>query len=184
MGAVGAGTASPSGPQPPMSMPINMPALDRPIAADHSNSIVVDLPLSVRSAVPLKNEGPAFDPEAQVQGTADGHPRAVAYVSRMSSLFLNKFKAQPFYGYILKLEAPFGRSFTSRLFGSHGQGSAEMTAARNDAYKMHVGWAIMWNYKEHERWLLRYLTAIGFKFQYKADGSSVYRLFPRTPGTS
>lgn len=184
MGSVGAGTAVPSGPQPPMSMPINMPALDRPIAADHSNSIVVDIPLGVRSAVPLHNEGAPFDPEAQVQGTADGHPRAVAYVSRMSAEFLDKVKAHPFYRYIFKLQAPYRKAFSTALFGRHGQGSAELTAARNDAYKMHVGWAIMWNSRKPERGVLRYLKALGFKFQYSADGASVYRLPSRPSGTT
>jgi hypothetical protein len=186
MGSVGAGGAAPigSGPQPPMSMPIYLPRLDGPIAADHSDSIVVDLPLGVRSAVPIPNEGAGFDPEAQVQATNDGHPRAVAYVSRMSVMFLNRFKARPFYGLIFKLQSRFTRSFTSQLFGSHGQGSAELTAARNDAYKMHVGWAIVWNSKRPERWLVRYIKAIGFKFQYRAAGAAVYRLPPRPSSTT
>jgi hypothetical protein len=178
MGSVGAGTAAPSGHQPPMAMPINLPALDRPIAADHSNSVVVDLPLGVRSAVPLQNEGAAFDPEAQVQQTADGHPRAVAYVSRMSVSFLNKVKAHPFYGYIFDLQTHFSKTFIKDLFGSHGQGSAELTAARSDAYKIHVGWAIVWGDTKGEKYLLRYINAIGFKFQYRADGAAVYRLPP------
>src|SRR5215469_597483 len=48
------------------TMPTAMPALDRPIAADHSGSIVVDVPFGVRGGVPLAREGGAFDPEAQV----------------------------------------------------------------------------------------------------------------------
>jgi hypothetical protein len=186
MGSVGAGGAAPIGsnnPQPPMSMPIHMPALDGPIAADHSNSIVVDLPMGVRSAVPIPNEGAGFNPEAQVQAANDGHPRAIAYVSRMSVLFLNKVKAHPFYGYIFDLQARFTSAFTNKLFGDHGQGSPELTAARNDAYKMHVGWAILWNSNRPERWLRHYIKAIGFKFQYRAGGAAVYRLPPRSSGT-
>ncbi len=65
-------------------MPTALPALDRPIAADHSASIVVDVPFGVRGGVPLPGEGAAFDPYAQVLSTADGHPRAVGYLSRFA----------------------------------------------------------------------------------------------------
>ncbi len=63
---------------PQLTIPTAMPALDGPIAADHSGSIVVDVPFGVRSAVPLPGEGAGFDFEAEVQATADGHPRTVA----------------------------------------------------------------------------------------------------------
>src|SRR6266851_3867945 len=65
------------------AMPTALPALDRPIAADHSGSIVVDVPFGVRGGVPLAWEGGVFNPEAQVLATADGHPRAVGYLSRL-----------------------------------------------------------------------------------------------------
>ncbi|MGH3158239.1 MAG: hypothetical protein ACRDNF_16915, partial [Streptosporangiaceae bacterium] len=84
----------------------------------------------------------------------------------------------PFYHYLFKLQYSYGRSFTSRLFGQHGQGSAELTAARNSAYKIHIGWAVIWPSKRGEKGILRYLRAIGFKYQYRADGDSVYRLPP------
>jgi len=178
MGSMGAGGPAPIGLgiNPTMSMPINLPALDRPIAADHSNSIVVDIPLGIRSAVPIPGEGAPFEPEVQVQATADGHPRPTAYVSRMSVYFLNKLKAMPFYYYLFRLQGRYGHDFTNQLFGQHGQGSAELTAARNSMNKMHVRWAIMWHSNRSENGILRYLQALGFKFQYKAYGDSVYRL--------
>ena len=43
----------------------------------------MDVPFGVRGGVPLPGEGAAFDPEAEVLATADGHPRAIAYLSRM-----------------------------------------------------------------------------------------------------
>src|SRR5262249_42688979 len=55
------------------TMPTARPALDRPIAADHSGSIVVDVPFGVRGGGPLARGGGAFDPEAQVLPTPDGH---------------------------------------------------------------------------------------------------------------
>ncbi len=73
------------GGQPPAwaRCPPRCPAVDGPIAADHSSSIVVDVPFGVRGGVPLPGEGAAFDPESQVLATADGHPRAVGYLSRL-----------------------------------------------------------------------------------------------------
>jgi hypothetical protein len=38
---------------------------------------------------------------------------------------------------------------------------------------MHVGWAIVWS---HTPVILRYLRAVGFRFDYAADGAQVYRL--------
>jgi hypothetical protein len=38
---------------------------------------------------------------------------------------------------------------------------------------MHVGWAIVWS---HTPVILRYLQAVGFRFDYAADGARVYRL--------
>ena len=96
-GSVGAGAT----PQVTATIPAALPALDRPIAADHSGSIVVDVPLGVRGAVPLPDEGAAFDPEAEVQATADGHPRAVAYISRLPESILAAVKRHSFYGDLL-----------------------------------------------------------------------------------
>src|SRR5260370_34704038 len=43
-----------------------LPAVDRPIAADHSASIVVDVPFGIRRGVPLPGEGGAVDSQAPV----------------------------------------------------------------------------------------------------------------------
>jgi hypothetical protein len=165
MGAVGVAA------QP--TMPVGLPALDRPIAADHSNSIVVDVPVGIRSAVPFAGEGAAFNPEVQMLAAADGHPRTIAYVSRMSRSYLVRIQQHPFYRYLLDLQQRYTRGFTEALFGRHGQGSPELTAARQDAHRMDVGWAIIWS---PENGYLRYLKAVGFRFAYRADGISVYRL--------
>ena len=79
------------------TMPAAMPALDRPIAADHSSSIVVDVPFGIKGGVPDKNGGAQFSPEAQVLATADGHPRAVAYLARVPAATLAGIRAEPFY---------------------------------------------------------------------------------------
>jgi hypothetical protein len=79
------------------TIPTALPALDRPIAADHSRSIVVDVPMGVRSAVPLPDEGAAFNSEAEMQAPADGHPRAIAYISRLPESTLAAVKLHPLY---------------------------------------------------------------------------------------
>jgi hypothetical protein len=163
----------------PLTMPTGLPALDAPIKADHSGSVVVDIPIGVRSAVPQPGEGAAFNPEAQVLATEDGHPRTTAYVSRMSVSYINRIRAHPFYYCQLELQSPDNTAFATALFGRHNQGSAELTAARLDAHRMNIGWVILWSPQQVYR---RYLTAIGFRFAYQADGIPVYRLPPtRSP---
>ena len=60
-------------------MRTSLPDLDRPIAADHSSSIVVDVPFGIRGGVPLPGEGAAFDPHAQVLVTAEEEPSGPAW---------------------------------------------------------------------------------------------------------
>ena len=60
-----------------------------------------------------------------------------------------------------------------RASGAH---PAWLAAARLDARRMHVGWAIVWSPTPE---ILKYLRAVGFRFGYRADGALVYRLGPR-----
>ena len=169
-GSVGAGAT----PQVTATIPAALPALDRPIAADHSGSIVVDVPFGVRGAVPLPHQGAAFDPEAEVQATADGHPRTVAYISRLPESILAAVKRHPFYGDLLDAQGEPAAVY-HRLQASRAH-PAWLAAARLDARRMHVGWAIVWSPTPE---ILRYLRAVGFRFAYRADGALVYRLGPR-----
>jgi hypothetical protein len=156
------------------SMPTALPALDRPIAADHSGSVVVDVPFGIRGGVPLPGEGAAFYPESEAMATADGHPRAVAFVSRLSAATLAGIRAHAFYDGLLTAQ---GQSLTvaERLSGT-GSYWGLIAAARRDAQHMHVGWAVLWHRNPH---VVRYLTRTGFHLAYKADGVPVYRLRPR-----
>jgi hypothetical protein len=160
------------GPTPLVTMPTAMPALDGPIAADHSRSIVVDIPFGVRSAVPLPDEGAGFNPEAEVQATADGHPRAIAYISRLPQSEEAAVRRHPFYAYLLDAQQAPSRLY-DELFEPGSTDSARLGAARTDARRMDVGWAIAWSSTPV---ILHYLTAVGFRFDYRADGASVYRL--------
>jgi hypothetical protein len=155
------------------TMPTALPALDRPIAADHSGSIVVDVPFGVRGGVPLAREGGAFDPEAQVLATADGHPRAVGYLSRLPEPSLMAVRRNPFYAGLLSAQGQ-PRGLVESVTGYHSY-PALLAAARAAARRMDVGWVIVWQASPE---VLRYLANTGFRVAYAADGALVYRLVP------
>lgn len=162
LGSVGAAASA------TVTLPVALPALDRPIAADHTASIVVDVPFGVRSAVPLPAEGAAFNPEAEVQAVADGHPRTVAYVSRLPESTLAAVKRHPFYAGLFHAQQQ-----SARLPPGTGPGGTQLAAERADARRIDVGWAIVWSPSPA---ILDYLRAVGFRFDYQADGALVYRM--------
>jgi hypothetical protein len=162
VGAVWAGT------QAPGVMRTALPALDRPIAADHSSSVVVDIPFGIRGGIPLPGEGSAFNPEDQVLATADGHPRAIAYLSRIPAPTLAAIRKNAFYMGLLRLED-----------GESADTPAQLTAARVNARRLHIGWVLVWN---QDSAVQSYLARTGFRFDYKADGVLVYRPAAHTVG--
>jgi hypothetical protein len=140
-----------------------LPALDRPIAADHSGSIVLDVPFGIRGGT--YGYGAGFDPEAQVLATADGHPRSVGYISRVPLPTVQGMSRHPFYAQLV-----------ARQYGG-GSTATELAAARRDARRIHVGWALVWNWPGYTRpAVLTYLRGVGFRHAYQADGVAVYRL--------
>jgi hypothetical protein len=141
------------------TMPTAMPALDRPIAADHSHSIVVDIPFGIRGGLPVI--GSAFPPQSMVLATADHHPLADAFISRIPATTLTGIEHHAFYAAILNAEG-----------GTHPTTTAERTAARADARRMNIGWILLWQPTRHLVYLLRHT---GFHLDYRADGVSVYR---------
>jgi hypothetical protein len=140
-------------------MPTTFPALDRPIAADHSGSIVVDVPFGLAN-VPSYGVEPAA--QAILMATADGHPRAICYTSWVPTRTIAVIKSHPFY--VQLDQAQLGMEV----------GRAEVARARADLRTLHVGWVVVWLSKP-EQSLLRYLSDTGFRFAYHADGASVYR---------
>jgi hypothetical protein len=157
------------------TMPTALPALDHPIAADHSQSLVVDVPFGVRGGVPLTGEGAAFDPEVQVLATADGHPRAVGFVSRLPAPTLAGIRRHAFYDGLLTAQGQ-PRSVSESLTGT-GTYPAFLAAARLDARRMDVGWVLVWpcHGQCSTSDIIHYLQRTGFRFDYKADGVLVYR---------
>src|SRR6266702_84279 len=157
--AAEAGLSTPPGAR---TMPTDLPALDRPIAADHSASIVVDVPFGIRGGVGLL--GAPFAPQAQVLATADGHRLAVANLSRIPPATDRGIRGQPFYAGLMTVQN-----------GRYHFTAAHLQAAGQNARRMHVGWVLLWTQDRH---LNHYLVATGFRLDYRADGVSVYRPAP------
>jgi hypothetical protein len=144
------------------TVPTALPAVDRPIAADHSSSIVVDVPFGIRGGTYIYGGG--FDPDAQVLATADGHPRAVGYISRVPLRTIVGISRHAFY---------------RRLVGAQRrerQSAKQLSAAQADLAHLNVGWIVVWNHwapPNHR--VTQYLHALGFHVAYRADGVTVWR---------
>lgn len=153
------------------TMPTSLPALDRPIAADHSASIVVDVPFGIRNGLLLDGEGQPFNPEAQVLATADGHPRAVAFVSRLPIPTLNRIVSEPFYAGLIRAECKPPQNASQQV--CRDVPPATLPAARRGARQMDIGWVLLW--PGTPQTVLPYLRETGFTFDYQAAGTRVYR---------
>ena len=136
-----------------------LPALDRPIAADHSGSVVLDVPFGLRGGIGLYGSPTAR--EALVLATADGHPRAISYTSWVPAPTRAGIARHPFYA--LLVAAQHGRAIPP----------GRMAAARQDARRMNIGWVLVWSGTPQR--VVGYLKAAGFVFDYRADRVSVYR---------
>jgi hypothetical protein len=174
--ALGALEAGWSGIQGDMTVPTALPALDRPIAADHSGSVVVDVPFVVRG--PAKY-GTRLAPYSLNLATADGHPRAISFSSGVPVRTIDAIKAHPFYAGLENAE----------LDGAPTP--SQVASARRDLRTLHIGWVLIWlpNWvpafpverpkptrpDASDRHVMRYLAATGFRFDYSADGVLVYR---------
>lgn len=150
---------NPEGHWPVPPMPTALPALAGPIAADHSRSVVVDVPFGIRGGLPVI--GAAFNPETQILATADGHPLADAWISRIPPGTLAGIREQPFYAALLNAQG-----------SAHVSSPAEFLAAWYNARAMRVGWVVVWS---ADPAITRMLRLTGFRFAYRADGASVYR---------
>jgi hypothetical protein len=139
-------------------MPTALPAVDRPVAADHSGSIVLDVPFGLRGGIGLY--GSPISREALVLATADGHPRAVSYTSWVPAQTKTGIARHPFYAWLVA--AQHGRQVPA----------AGLAAARRDVRGMDIGWVLVWSKADRA---VQYLTSIGFVFDYRADQVSVYR---------
>jgi len=156
LGILEAGLATPPGAS---TMAASYPALDRPIAADHSGSIVLDIPFGLRGGTGVT--GQAFVPQAQVLATADGHPLAEGLLSRVPNTTVEAIDAEPFYHDLMSTQS-----------GHYQFSQAELLAAAKNAADMHIGWILLWERNKNMR---AFLVATGFNYAYRADGASVWR---------
>ncbi len=165
------------------TMPTALPRLDAPIAASHSKSIVVDVPYGLRGGIP--EAGGRFAAEALVLATADGHPRSIAYVSRLPQPTINGMGRQPFYANLVHAQhytpparqAPLVPGARLPLFDRIPSAYTPLTAAQiaashRNARRLDIGWVLLW-YKNPA--LVQYLGQTGFRFFYRIDGVSVWR---------
>jgi hypothetical protein len=167
------------------SMPTAYPGLDGPIAAGPSASIVVDVPYGMRGGIP--EYGGRFAAPALVMATADTNPRAIAYVSRIPASTLDAIMNNAFYTSLIKTQhftfppvtvpltaaAQQSRPLWARKLSSYTPlTAAQVAAGRRRAARMHIGWVVVW-YSNPA--IVQYLHQTGFRFAYRADGSSVYR---------
>ncbi len=141
------------------SMPTALPRLDGPIAAQHTTSIVVDVPFGIRGGLPVI--GGSFPAESLVLATADQHPRADAFISRTPAGTVAGIEHNPFYAVLLNAQG-----------GQHRTAAAQFAAAAASARRMNVGWVLVWRQSKP---VLRALRLTGFRFAYQADGVRVYR---------
>ncbi|HEV2374349.1 MAG TPA: hypothetical protein VGS19_19595 [Streptosporangiaceae bacterium] len=152
-------SGNPAGHRPIGAMPTAMPRLDGPIAADHSGSIVVDVPFGIRGGLPVT--GGAFPPETMVLATADGHPLADAFVSRIPRQTLDGIRRQPFYAALMNAQG-----------GPDRTSNATIQAARRNAQAIDIGWVLDWT-DNHA--VSRLLQRTGFTPAYRVGRVTVYR---------
>jgi hypothetical protein len=180
-------------------MPASYAVADAGIAADHSQSIVVDLPFGMRGGIPVY--GAPFFPKALVMATADGHPRAIAYTSRMPQSTISAMAAHPFYADLIYIQhqvpmvcpwavpsvRPTDRSHQAEATGcpqppgvvpldASKLSPTQLAEARLDAQRLHIGWAVVWKRNiSVAGFVLPYLKGTGFKYAYRDGNVLVYR---------
>jgi hypothetical protein len=173
------------------SIPVSYPGVDRGILADHSNAIVLDLPFGLRGGIPV--DGVPFFPQALVMATGDGHPRSVAYTSRIPAPTIKAINSHPFYAALIDAEHEVARKCPFRPAGlpqslnscDHPYGVVPpgpqvqvnkvseyltpkvLAAAKADAARMNIGWAVVWKRNGSiSKFLLTFLNNTGFRFAY------------------
>ena len=186
-------------------IPVSFAGVDRGIVADHSNSIVLDLPFGLRGGIPVY--GVPFFSQALVMATGDGHPRSIAYTSRVPQPTIDVIKHHPFYAALISAEhelpmkCPWRAPQPGSLYlCAHPSGvsapgievaenkvsesltPARLAAARRDAAAMNIGWAVVWKRNDSvTKFLESYLHQTGFHFAYlqKIHGKDAVLVYRR-----
>jgi hypothetical protein len=173
------------------SIQVSYPGVDRGIVAGPPGSIVLDLPFGLRGGIPVR--GVPFFPQALVMATEDGHPRSIAYTSRVPQPTINAITAHPFYKALIDAQHQDPQRCPFRMPGQpqslnlcqHPYGVVPngpvvavsnvseyltpkvLAAARADAARMNIGWAVVWKRNGSvSRFVLTFLHQTGFRFAY------------------
>ena len=182
------------------TMRTSYPGVDYRIGADASHSIVVDLPFGMRGGIPVY--GAPFFPKALVMATADGHPRAIAYTSRVPQYSVRAIEAHPFYRNLVYIQHQVSPSCPWAVPSRGGQAGtqhpwlmngcadpagvtpqyslklspAQLAAARQDARRLNIGWIVVWKRNNSvQDFILPFIRATGFKYAYRDHNVLVYR---------
>ena len=182
------------------TMRTSYPGVDYRIAADASHSIVVDLPFGMRGGIPVY--GAPFFPKALVMATADGHPRAIAYTSRVPQYSVRAIEAHPFYRNLVYIQHQVSPSCPWAVPSRGGQAGtqhpwlmngcadpagvtpqyslnlspAQLAAARQDARRLNIRWIVVWKRNNSvQDFILPFIRATGFKYAYRDHNVLVYR---------
>jgi 4-amino-4-deoxy-L-arabinose transferase-like glycosyltransferase len=177
-------------------MQTSYPAVDKAIAADHSKSVVLDLPFGLRGGIPV--DGVPFFPQALVMATADGHPRSVGYSSRVPLPTINAINHHPFYADLIlsqhqnppkcpwwagaaKAKGPCFEPPGVYPYDPLKVSEAQLDAAARDAARMHIRWAVVWKRNNSVTdFILPYLRETGFRFAYRTCGRDSVLVYERT----
>ena len=150
--------------------PYERPAVYGPIAADHSDSIVVDVPLGWVTAINTAGaRGYVIEPV--LRATEHGHPIAYGFTNRLSDERFARLGSHPFYAGLM-YEQYGGRIAWPTPAPPPPPSPA---AARADRERLGVGWAVVWPDPEVSPGVTRYLEATGFRRHPAAGGFVVYR---------
>jgi hypothetical protein len=166
-------------------MPISFPLVDWRIHHDHSNSIVLDLPFGLRGGIPVY--GVPFFPQALEMAPEDGHPRAIAYISRVPKPTIDAISSHAFYRYLVTVQhevppvCPWAlhgclHPLSVAPYGPIKLSPAQIAAARRDASRIHIGWAVVWKRNiSVQNYLMPYLRLTGFTYRYRDGNVLVYQ---------
>ena len=149
------------------TMGTSYPRIDGRIAADHSNSIVVDFPFGIRGGPPVL--GPQFAPQAELMATADQHRLADALISRPPAATMTGINNYAFYRALLDITHQI--RITTQL----------RHAAWEDARYSKIDWVIVWPDQKVPRSIAGFLQHVGFKLDYQVRGIKVYYRYAASP---
>lgn len=159
---------------PPMDdalVPVSRKAVYRPIRADHSQSVVVDVPFGWVAS--LRNVGvKGYRTEPVLRATEHGHPIASGFTNRLSDWRFGELAEHPFYAGLIRLQYddPTGLQPWPT---DHPPRDPGIEAARADRQAIGIRWAVV--HPDASRRVIPYLKATGFRWSHAADGIVVFR---------